>query len=174
MFPKLALVLLGLSLVTASPVKKRTIDNTQPAGTNPINVASTVFLGQQTAENSCSVRDLGFTGQISGVWYGVYGDTLYCSAGATDPSQSTGVFSGMVRDAVSMMTPNALKTHDLNLNQDSPVAHQNQLVPFNSSWGEDQSYGFGGTSLCSTFDFPYYGTAALFYVIVCFSSVFDY
>jgi hypothetical protein len=165
MLYNLALVLLGLQSTIASPLQKRT-DNTQPAGTNPIQVASAVFLGNQTAENSCSVRDLGFTGQISGVWYAVYGDTLYCSPGVTDPSQSTGAFNGMVRDSLSQMTPNPLKTQDLNLNGNSPVAYQNQFVPFNSSWGEDQSYGFGGTSLCSTFDFPYYGNAAVFYVVV--------
>jgi hypothetical protein len=165
MISKLAIALLGIYSATASPLRKHT-HNTQPAGTNPIQVASTAFLGKQTAENSCSVRDLGFTGQISGVWYGVYGETLFCSAGATDPSQSTGSFSGMVRDSISMMTPNILKTHDLNLDNDAPVAHQNQFIPSYASWGDNQSYGFGGTSLCSTFDFPYYGNAAVFYVVV--------
>ena len=48
---------------------------------------------------------------------------------------------------MSLTTESATTVHDLNLNNASPVAHPQQFVPFNSSWGEDSSYGFGGTSL---------------------------
>lgn len=43
-------------------------DNTKPYGTNPIGGFSVEFLGNQTSDNSCSLRDLGFMGQIQGNW----------------------------------------------------------------------------------------------------------
>lgn len=70
----------------------------------------------------------------------------------------------MVRDSVSRMTMDVLKTEDLNLNGDSPIRHTQQFIPFNTSWGEDQSYGFGGTSLCATNNSTLEG--AVFYVVV--------
>jgi hypothetical protein len=93
MLSYLPIALLGISATVASPVDKRTVDNTQPAGSNPIAVASTQFLGAQASDNSCSKRDLGFAGRIAGKWYAVYGDTtLWCAAGITDPSQETSGF----------------------------------------------------------------------------------
>jgi hypothetical protein len=53
----------------------------------------------------------------------------------------------MVRDSISAMTGNPLIVHDLFLNSDSPVPHQKQFVPFNASWNEKNTFGFGGTSL---------------------------
>lgn len=73
-------------------------------------------------------------------------------------------FHGLVRDSVSLTTDSALKVHDLNLNNDSPVPHQNQFIPFNAAWGETSAYGFGGTSLCET-DYDA-SEAAVFYVVV--------
>jgi hypothetical protein len=73
MLSYLPIALLGISATVASPVDKRTVDNTQPAGSNPIAVASTQFLGAQASDNSCSKRDLGFAGRIAGKWYAVYG-----------------------------------------------------------------------------------------------------
>ncbi|KAF2101021.1 hypothetical protein NA57DRAFT_37277 [Rhizodiscina lignyota] len=146
MVSSLLIPALSAILAIASP-----IDNTQPRGTNPISIASAEFLGNQTADNSCSHRDLGFPGSINGKWYAVYGDTLWCAPGVTDPlKDDTSSFHGMVRDSVSLMTEDPLKVHDLFLNDDSPVPHQKQFVPYNASWGEDASWGFGGTSLCET------------------------
>ena len=63
----LLLAIAGCS--SASPFSRRqTPDNTQPVGTNPITNFSTQFLGVQVAGNSCSHRDLGFTGHIQGKW----------------------------------------------------------------------------------------------------------
>ncbi|KAK3047267.1 hypothetical protein LTS18_013186, partial [Coniosporium uncinatum] len=67
--------LLGLSTAYGSPLQKRA-DNTQPAGTNPIKISSVNYLGEQTSDNTCSHRDLGFTGKIGGKWYAIYGDDL--------------------------------------------------------------------------------------------------
>jgi hypothetical protein len=94
----------------------------------------------------------------------VYGDTLWCEGGITDPEKDTDGFHGMVRNAVSLMTNDPLKPHDLGLNGDSPVSHQLQFVPYNSTWGEDGSYGFGGTSLCATDDAAEEGL--VFYLVV--------
>ena len=166
MLQPLILVLLGISPTISSALINRAIpDNTKPHGKNPIRISSAKFLGNQTADNSCSHRDLGFTGSINGKWYAIYGDTLWCAAGVHDPWKDPtgkGKFYGMVRDAVSAMTNNPLKVHDLNLNGDKPVAHQKQFVPYNTAWGEKISYGFGGTSLCETGA----GEAAFFYLIV--------
>lgn len=168
MFSYLFIAILGISPALSSESLKRGIpDNTQPYGSNPISIASAAFLGNQTADNSCSHRDLGFTGSINGKWYAIFGDTLWCAPGVSDPSRDKtgdGKFYGMVRDSVSAMTNNALKVHDLNLNSDQPVAHQKQFVPFEASWGEKNTYGFGGTSLCETNSAA--GEAAFFYLIV--------
>jgi hypothetical protein len=150
MLTHLTIALLGISAAFASTLTKRTVDNTQPVGTNPMTVSSTQFLGIQTSANSCSKRDLSFTGRINGKWYTVYGDTLWCGGGVTDPVQDTSGFHGMVRDSVSAMTSDVLKLIDLNLNGDTLVGHQLQFVPFNTAFREDRSYGFGGTSLCAT------------------------
>lgn len=75
------IILLASSLANATPVGKRAVDNTQAFGTNPLSVSSVKFLGSQTSDNSCSQRDLGFTGKIHDKWYAVYGDTLWCAAG---------------------------------------------------------------------------------------------
>jgi hypothetical protein len=159
----LSLILSSVSLPTvfASPLTKR--DNTQPVGTNPIKF-KTQYLGEQIADNSCSHRDLGFTGSIQGKWYAVYGDALWCAGGVSDPSNDTSGFHGMVRDTVSAVTKNPLKVHDLNLNKDRPVPHQNQFIPYNTSWSETNLFGFGGTSLVET-DFSS-ATGAVFYVVV--------
>lgn len=73
--------LLTISLANASPLGKRAVDNTKPSGTNVLSVANVEFLGSQSSDNSCSQRDLGFTGKIHDNWYAVYGDTLWCAAG---------------------------------------------------------------------------------------------
>jgi hypothetical protein len=70
----------------------------------------------------------------------------------------------MVRDSVWVMTSDVLKPIDLNINGGTPVGHQLQFVPFNTAFGEDQSYGFGGTSLCATNNTAQEGAA--FYVVV--------
>ena len=154
-----------VSAVAGARIQRRE-DNTLPVGTNPISQGSfsVEYLGLQKADNSCSHRDLGFTGSIAGKWYAVYGDTLWCDTGVTDPANDTSGFHGMVRDAVSAMTSDPLVVHDLNLNNDTPVPHQLQFVPFNSAWGETNVYGFGGTSLCETDATT--ATAALYYLVV--------
>lgn len=91
-------------------------DPTQPVGTNPISKFETQYLGQQNPNNSCSHRDLGFTGEIQGKWYAVYGDTLWCASGVTDPSTDPDGFHGLVRDAVSLMTDDPLVVVDMHLN----------------------------------------------------------
>ncbi|KAK0628785.1 hypothetical protein B0T17DRAFT_505415 [Bombardia bombarda] len=139
------------------------LDNTQPVGTNPISVSSVQRLGFQVANNSCSHRDLGFTGQIAGEWYAVFGDTLWCDTGVTNMAADTPGFHGMVRDAVSLLTDDPLTVVDLNLNNDHPVPHQLQFIPFNPAWGENNTYGFGGTSLCETDART--ATAAIYYLV---------
>lgn len=126
------------------------IDNTQPVGENPIGTFTTEYLGEQKSSNSASRRDLGFAGHIQGKWYAVYGDTLWCSPGVTDPDQEPdpGGFHGMVRNAVSALTDDPLLVHDLHLNDDEPVPHQKQFTPFREEWGETNQFGFGGTSIC--------------------------
>ncbi|OTB10067.1 hypothetical protein K445DRAFT_78519 [Daldinia sp. EC12] len=102
-----------------------------------------------------------FTGELQGKWYAVYGDTLWCASGVTDPASDSDGFHGMVRDAVSLMTDDPLVVVDMHLNDDTPVRHQLQFVPFNTAWGEDNTYGFGGTSLFETAD----GAGGLFYLV---------
>ena len=148
----------------ADSINLRSVDNTQAVGTNPIVKFSTQFLGNQTASNSCSHRDLGFTGHIAGVWYATYGDTRWCAPGVTDPFEDQFGFFGMVRGSVSQMTDDPLKVHDLYLNNNSPVPHPQQFIPFNSSWGEDKTYGFGGTSIVETDSAT--ASGAVFYLIV--------
>jgi hypothetical protein len=130
-------------------------------------VASAQFLGNLTADNSCSHRDLGFTGSIKGVWYHIFGDTFWCDPGVSDPSKDPAKGLHLVRDSLSQSTSNPLKVHDLNLNKDTPVAHQYQFVPFNTAFGEDVYTGFGGTSLCESNATA--GEAAFFYLVVSIS-----
>lgn len=140
------------------------VDNTKPHGINPITNFTVEFLGEQTADNSCSRRDLGFMGHIQGKWYAVFGDTLWCARGVTDPKDDLDGFHGMVRNSISAATDSALIVHDLNLNDDSPVPHQLQFMPYNTCWGEDNTFGFGGTSLVETnYD---RAEGALFYLVV--------
>ncbi|VUC21574.1 unnamed protein product [Clonostachys rosea] len=140
------------------------LDNTQPAGENPIGEFSVEYLGNQDADNSCSHRDLGFAGHIQDKWYAVYGDTLWCAPGVSDQDADTdGQFHGMVRDSVSALTDNPLIVHDLFLNGDSPVPHQKQFIPFEKKWGEDNLVGFGGTSLVET-DYTN-ATGAVYYLV---------
>lgn len=148
------------------------VDNTQPEGENPITTFNTEFLGHQVASNSCSHRDLGFTGQLAGKWYAVYGDTLWCAGGVSDPDQDTEGFHGMVRNALSELTDDPLKVNDLHLNQDQPVAHQNQLLPYNEAWGETNTFGFGGTSIVETVNGS--GVGVLFYLVVSFFPSFPF
>lgn len=140
------------------------IDNTQPVGINPITISSVSHLGFQSAINSCSCRDLGFTGQLAGEWYAIFGDTLWCAPGVTDGLCNTTGFYGMVRDSISLLTEDPLKVVDLNLNDDQPVPHQNQFVPFNPDWGETNTFGFGGTSLCEVDTES--GVGAVYYLVV--------
>ncbi|KXH42985.1 hypothetical protein CSIM01_01739 [Colletotrichum simmondsii] len=144
-----ALLAIGTNLAHANPLQVLTagMDSTLPVGTNPIVNPKVEYLGFQHADNSCSHRDLGFTGSIAGKWYAVWGDVLWCDAGVTDPEKDTPGFHGMVRDAVSVMTKNPLVVHDLNLGENG---RQKQFIPFNSSWGEKVDTGFGGTSLVET------------------------
>jgi hypothetical protein len=157
--------ILGSSPSIAAVLIQRAVppDNTAPTGSNPIVVSSVQFLGNLTADNSCSHRDLGFTGSIKGVWYNIWGDVIWCNSGVTDPNKD-GKGSGIVHDAISQATTNPLKVHDLNLNKDAPVAHQNQFVPYNTAFGENAETGFGGTSLCETNATS--GEAAFFYLVV--------
>ncbi|KAM5349678.1 hypothetical protein ACJ41O_006183 [Fusarium nematophilum] len=139
------------------------VDNTQPEGENPIGEMTVEFLGHQVADNSASHRDLGFTGQLQGKWYAVYGDTLWCDEGVTHPGQDTEGFHGMVRNSLSALTDDPLVVQDLHLNEDEPVPHQKQFVPFNEDWGETNTFGFGGTSIVETD--PDTGTGALYYLV---------
>ncbi|KAI1101741.1 hypothetical protein F4804DRAFT_354244 [Jackrogersella minutella] len=142
--------------------QRRDGDPTQPVGTNPIVKFQTQYLGQQTANNSCSHRDLGFAGELQGKWYSVFGDTLWCAEPLTDPGEDdTSQFHGMVRDSLSLLTGDPLVVVDLHLNNDSPVRHQTQFVPFDAAWGEDNTYGFGGTSLFETTN----GDGGIFYLV---------
>ncbi|CAM1508834.1 Fc.00g025730.m01.CDS01 [Cosmosporella sp. VM-42] len=139
------------------------VDNTQPEGQNPIENVTIEFMGHQNARNSSSHRDLGFTGHLQGKWYAVYGDTMWCDAGIANPEEDTEGFHGMVRNSLSALTDDPLVVHDLHLNDDEPVPHQNQLVPFNEDWGETNTFGFGGTSIVETDAES--GTGALYYLI---------
>lgn len=162
----------AVSAALAAPVivdLSQPVDNTRLQGVNPIANFHTERLGLQKADNSASHRDLGFAGSIAGKWYAVYGDTLWCAPGVTDPEQDTPGFHGMVRDSLSALTDDPLRVHDLHLNDDSPVAHQRQFVPFNSDWGETNQFGFGGTSLVEIDADA--GRGALFYLVVCLAPI---
>ncbi|KAL3483413.1 hypothetical protein BJX62DRAFT_244908 [Aspergillus germanicus] len=139
--------------------------NTQPVGTNPVIIEHTTFLGEQQSSNSCTHRDLGFTGPFGGHWYAVYGDTLYCQGGVSDrvsdPDEDSEGFHGMVRDALARLTDDPLMIEWTDLNLDSPITHPKQFVPYNEAWGETTSTGFGGTSLCEIDN----QTALLFYLV---------
>ncbi|KAI1280248.1 hypothetical protein F5Y07DRAFT_396402 [Xylaria sp. FL0933] len=147
------------TVVLGTPVERR--DDTQPVGTNPITKFKTDFLGEQKSSNSCAGRDLGFTGQLGGQWYGVYGDTLWCAPGISDPDQNPSGFYGIVRDTVTLMGGNPLLIEDYHLNGDTPVPHPLQFIPFNEAWGETNTYGFGGTSICETTS----GVGAVYYLV---------
>ncbi|KAF6815743.1 conserved secreted protein [Colletotrichum plurivorum] len=159
LLPLAAALLASSNLADANPISRR-MDNTQAVGTNPIYHPKVEYLGFQKADNSCSHRDLGFTGAIAGKWYAVWGDVLWCDAGVTDPEKDTPGFHGMVRDAVSATTNDPLIVHDLNLGDNG---RQRQFIPFNSSWGEKFDTGFGGTSLVETNAAT--GTGAVFYLV---------
>jgi hypothetical protein len=149
---------------TILPTATTPPDNTQPVGTNPIKIASAEHLGYQLANNSCSHRDLGFTGKLGENWYALFGDTLWCDQGVKEPESDTDGFHGMVRDAVSLLMSDPLSVVDLHLNDDAPVPHQLQFVPFNPAWNETNTYGFGGTSLCETDAST--GDGVLYYLVV--------
>lgn len=123
---------------------------TNPVGTNPIVNFQTEFLGNQVASNSCSHRDLGFTGQLGGQWYSVFGDTLWCATGVTDPASDPSGFHGMVRNSISRLGTDPLSVEDLYLNMDAPVAHQNEFLTPDAAFGETDLYPFGVSSICET------------------------
>lgn len=142
---------LGLSAAIALPsssTHRKRQDGTAPVGINPIVNFRTEFLGTQTASNSCSHRDLGFTGELDGEWYAVYGDTLWCAAGVTDPESDPEGFHGMVRNSVSRLGSDPLSVVDLRLNGDQPVPHQNEFVTPTTAFGETNFYPFGVSSIC--------------------------
>lgn len=140
------------------------IDNTQPEGDNPIRGFSAEFLGEQRSSNSASRRDLGFAGHIGGKWFGVYGDTLWCAPGVTDPARDPEGFHGMVRNSVAALAEDPLVVRDLHLNDDEPVPHQRQFTPFEERWGETNLVGFGGTSIVEVDGEK--GVGAVYYLIV--------
>ena len=141
------------------------VDNTHATGENPIEDFEVEFLGDQKSSNSSSRRDLGFTGELGGRWFAVFGDVLWSSPGCRNPDDSKDGFYGMVRDAVSELTDDPLVVKDLHLNNDDPVRHQLQLMPFNENWGEKNTTGFGGTSIVEVDHDAAIG--ALYYLIVC-------
>ncbi|KAL4969930.1 uncharacterized protein BDV14DRAFT_195468 [Aspergillus stella-maris] len=152
--------LLGLPFAPALSVRRR--DNTQPSGTNPVTISQAEYLGEQTGSNSCTHRDLGFTGEFAGDWYALYGDTLYCESGVSSPDEDTSTaFNGMVRDALARLGNDPLSIEWTALNGDEPVRHPTQFIPYDESYGETSSTGFGGTSICSVND----TTAMVFYLV---------
>ncbi|KAK4170994.1 hypothetical protein QBC36DRAFT_295779 [Triangularia setosa] len=150
---------------TSDLLNKVVIDNTLPSGINPLtnNISNVTWLGYQIANNSCSHRDLGFAGQLGGKWYSIFGDTLWAAPGVTDMFLDPPGFHGMVRDSISLLTDDPLMVLDLHLNNDEPVPHQLQFVPFREEWGETNQYGFGGTSLCEVDEET--GMGALYYLV---------
>ncbi|KAL7622429.1 hypothetical protein AAE478_007934 [Parahypoxylon ruwenzoriense] len=103
----------------------------------------------------------GVHGVVGSRWYGVYGDTLWCTATSQPGGDDSPAFEGMVRDSVAQMTDDPLVVRFLHLNDDQPVPHPLQFIPFNGSWGETDMYGFGGTSIVETAD----GEGAVFYLV---------
>lgn len=146
-------------------VTSMTLDNTQPAGENPIRGFTVDYLGEQLANNSCSHRDLGFAGSIAGQWFAVYGDTLWAAPGVRHPADDVDGFHGMVRNSVSRLGPDPLVVHDLNLNERQ---RQNQFAQWKEEWGETNTTGFGGTSIVETD--PQAGEGAVFFLVVSQSS----
>ncbi|GJN78474.1 hypothetical protein PLIIFM63780_001968 [Purpureocillium lilacinum] len=138
-----------------------TLDNTQPAGENPIRGFTVDYLGEQLANNSCSHRDLGFAGSIAGQWFAVYGDTLWAAPGVSHPADDVDGFHGMVRNSVSRLGPDPLVVHDLNLNERQ---RQNQFAQWKEEWGETNTTGFGGTSIVETD--PKAGEGAVFFLVL--------
>lgn len=116
------------SCVSSALVRRQSpIDNTQPVGSNPVSVNHVDYLGEQHSTNSCTHRDLGFTGPFAGTWYAVYGDTLYCEGGVSDPDKDPAGLHGMVRDALARLTDDPLNIEWTALNTETPVAHPNQV-----------------------------------------------
>ncbi|KAI1284025.1 hypothetical protein F5Y07DRAFT_407527 [Xylaria sp. FL0933] len=142
--------LASISVAIAKPIcsHARRQSGTDPVSTSPIVNFKTEFLGTQVASNSCSHRDLGFTGQLGGEWYAVYGDTLWCDAGVTDPDADPEGFHGIVRNSISRLGNDVLSVIDLNLNKDSPVPHQNEFITPDVDFGETSTYPFGVSSIC--------------------------
>ncbi|KAL5085863.1 hypothetical protein Trisim1_009933 [Trichoderma cf. simile WF8] len=151
---------------TPQPKPWSGIDNTQPAGSNPILGFSTEYLGEQKSSNTAVRRDLGFAGHIGGQWFGVYGDTLWCSPGVTDPDLDPDPegFHGMVRNSVAVLTDDPLVVRFVHLNGDEPVAHPLQFTPFEERWGETNLFGFGGTSIVEVDGYGE-GVGAVYYLI---------
>lgn len=81
-----------------------------------------------------------------------------------DAFQQPPGFYGMVRDAVSLLGPDPLVITDLHMNDDYPVSHQLQFIPWNAVWGERQDTGFGGTSICEVDCAT--ATGVVFYLVV--------
>ena len=154
-----------LAIAAPGTCRSKRQDGTAPVGNNPIINFQTTFVGTQTANNSCSHRDLGFAGELGGQWYAVYGDTLWCAPGVTDPGADPSGFHGMVRDSVSRLGDDPLSVTDLMLNSDSPVPHQNQFIPPDEAFGETAKYPFGVSSICEVDSST--STGAIFILVVC-------
>lgn len=140
-------------------------DNTQPYGENHAFVTNLEFLGIQTSNNSCSRRDLGFTGKLGDHWYAIHGDAIWCAPNQTNAMAKTNdtMFRGMVRNTISMMTDDVLKPYDLYVDDRKPVPGPRQFFEFVREWGEHLLTGFGGTSICAVDE----KTGAVYYAIVC-------
>lgn len=153
--------LLAVGAVIHAQPEARGIDNTQPAGENPIKSFHTEYLGTQLSANSCNARDLGFAGHIQGKWYGVYGDNLGCAPGVHDPDKSDHQIHAFVRDSAAALTNNPLLVVDQNLDS---RGYPQQFTPWIKWWGETAETGFGGTSIVET-DWDS-ATGAVYYLIV--------
>lgn len=126
-------------------------DSTAPSGSNPITRCRVRFLGEQkTADGEPSERDLGFTGQLGGRWYGVYGDTLW-----HEPFY-------MIRNGIARMTADPLRVEDLHVRRDAPP-RQDQFIPWNAAWGERQDWFLGVSSLLEAD--AQTATGAIFYLV---------
>lgn len=165
MFHSPPLLLLGVLLpfaagrITADTGSQR-VDNTQPEGENPIKHFRTEYLGIQRSQ-CASHRDLGFTGQLGGKWYAVYGDVMWCAPGVDRHEDDEPGFHGMVRDAVSLCTDDPLRVVDQHVDAEG---RQRQFMPYKEAWGETNTHGFGGTSLVETDAAT--GTGAVYYLVV--------
>lgn len=76
----------------------------------------------------------------------------------------------MVRNSLSELTDDPLVVKDLHLNDDKPVKHQLQFVPFKIEWGESNITGFGGTGIVEVDRGR--GVGALYYLVVCTFPIF--